>query len=77
MSVLKHLVWALVATIAAGALGLIAQTHGEPVNSMWLVIAAVCTYLIGYRFHAKFIAARVMPAITSGIIRLRSRGRIP
>jgi carbon starvation protein len=27
---------------------------------MWLVVAAVCTYLVGYRFYAKFIAAKVM-----------------
>ncbi|MBV9507030.1 MAG: carbon starvation protein A [Acidobacteriia bacterium] len=27
---------------------------------MWLVIGAACTYAVGYRFYAKFIAARVM-----------------
>jgi carbon starvation protein len=27
---------------------------------MWLVLAAACSYLLGYRFYAKFIAARVM-----------------
>jgi carbon starvation protein len=30
------------------------------VNSIWLVIAAACTYLVGYRFYAVFIAARAM-----------------
>lgn len=41
-------------------MGAIAQNQGEPVNSTWLVVAAVCTYLIGYRFYAAFIAAKVM-----------------
>ena len=35
-------------------------TRGEPINSLWLVVAAVGTYLIGYRFYAKWIAAKVM-----------------
>jgi carbon starvation protein len=34
--------------------------RGPPINSIWLVLAAVCTYLVGYRFYAKFIAAKVM-----------------
>ena len=27
---------------------------------MWLVVAAVCTYAIGYRFYSKFIAVKVL-----------------
>ena len=27
---------------------------------MWLVVAAVCTYAVGYRFYSKFIAAKVL-----------------
>ncbi len=41
-------------------LGAIALNRGEHINSLWLVVASACTYLIGYRFYAKFIAARVM-----------------
>jgi carbon starvation protein len=50
------------AIAAAGAmcLGGIAVSRGEPINSIWLVVAAVCTYLVGFRFYAKFIAAKVM-----------------
>jgi carbon starvation protein len=55
-----HLFWGAMACIAALSFGVIALQRGEPVNSMWLVLAAVCTYLIGYRFYAKFIAAKVM-----------------
>src|SRR5580658_5065286 len=55
-----RLLWVLLAIAAAFAVATIARSRGEPVNSMWLVVAAVCTYLIGYRFYAGFLAARVM-----------------
>ncbi len=57
---LARILWALIALAAAVCMGVIAQSQGEPVNSTWLVVAAVCTYLIGYRFYAAFIAAKVM-----------------
>jgi carbon starvation protein len=52
--------WIAVASGAAICLGAIASSRGEHINSMWLVMAAACSYLIGFRFYAKFIAARVM-----------------
>ncbi len=58
--ILTFLLWAVVSILGAVCLGAIAISRGEPINSMWLVVAAVCTYLIGYRFYAKFIATRVM-----------------
>src|SRR5215469_3690298 len=48
------------AVLAAFCLAGIAMHRNEPINSSWLVIAAACTYATGYRFYAKFIAARVM-----------------
>src|SRR5450432_4168979 len=60
MRILKRLMWALMAIVAAYALGVIATTRGESVNSMWLGVASVCTYLLGYRFYALFIATKVM-----------------
>ena len=60
MKVLGHLLWAAIAVLAAFCLAGIAINHGEPVNSMWMVVGAACTYAVGYRFYAKFIAARVM-----------------
>jgi carbon starvation protein len=49
-----------VAAVAAFCLGGIAINRGEPINSIWLVLAASCTYALGFRFYAKFIATRVM-----------------
>src|SRR5215204_4430915 len=60
MQIVWRLFWILVAMIAACSLGVIALERGEPVNSMWLVLAAAGTYAIGYRFYARFIAAKVM-----------------
>jgi carbon starvation protein len=37
-----------------------AGDYGEPVNSAYILIAALCTYAIGYRFYSKWIAARVL-----------------
>jgi carbon starvation protein len=59
----KHIynfIWAALAVFGAISLGAIARSRGEAVNSFWIVAAAICIFLIGYRFYAKFIAARVM-----------------
>ncbi|CAB3747809.1 carbon starvation CstA family protein [Paraburkholderia solisilvae] len=54
------LVWAAVALSGAFALGTIALAHGERVSALWVVIAAVCVYLIAYRFYSRFIANKVL-----------------
>lgn len=45
---------------AAFCLGGIALNRGEHINSIWLVLAAACSYATGYRFYSRFLAARVM-----------------
>jgi carbon starvation protein len=49
-----------VTVVAALALGKIALDRGEQINAMWLLSAAVCVYLLGYRFYSKFIAAKLL-----------------
>ena len=51
--------WTLVALVGAGAIAWIAISRGETVSAAWLITAAVCTYLIAYRFYSKFIATKV------------------
>ena len=58
--VFGHIAWVAVSVAAAFFLASIALDRGEPINSMWLVLAAGCTYLVGFRFYGKFIAAKVM-----------------
>ncbi|VVD63304.1 carbon starvation CstA family protein [Pandoraea terrigena] len=55
----QQLPWAAVAVVGACALGTVALSRGESVSALWIVIAAVCVYLIAYRFYSKFIASRV------------------
>ncbi len=57
---LSILVWLLVALLGAGAYFTIATRRGEPLNSAYILIAALCTYAIGYRFYSKWIAAKVL-----------------
>ncbi len=57
---LGYLAWGAVSVLGAVCLGAIAISRGEPINSIWLVLAACCTYLVGFRFYAKFVAAKVM-----------------
>jgi len=52
--------WFLVALLGAVAYATIALRRNEPINSGYLVIAAVCTYAIGHRFYSKWIAASVL-----------------
>ncbi len=58
--ILGRLLWAAIAAAGAFCLAGLAVDRDEPVNSIWLVIAAVCIYLIGFRFYSAFIAAKVM-----------------
>src|SRR5262245_11741384 len=55
-----RIVWAGISVLGAGAIGAIALYRDEPINAMWLIVAATCVYLIGFRFYSRFIALRVM-----------------
>jgi carbon starvation protein len=52
--------WILLSLVGAGALGAVALRRNEPINAMWIIVASVCIYLVGYRFYSRFIALRVM-----------------
>ncbi|MBL8271495.1 MAG: carbon starvation protein A [Steroidobacter sp.] len=54
-----RLLWILVALIGAFALSGVALHRAETISAMWIVVAAVCVYAIGYRFYSKWIATQV------------------
>src|SRR5918911_1639606 len=56
---LSLLVWVAVAALGAAAFAWLALSRGETVNAAWLLTAAVCTYLVAYRFYSRFIARRI------------------
>src|SRR5438876_632912 len=58
--ILGHVLWAAIAIMAALCLAAIALNRNEHINSFWLVVASACTYLVGFRFYAKFLSARVL-----------------
>ena len=60
MSIRSKLLWAAITALGALSFGIVALKRGEPVNAMWLVIAALCIYVIAFRFYGLFIANTVL-----------------
>ncbi len=64
--------WVAISLLGAGSLAAIAFSNGEKVNAVFLIVAAVSTFAVAYRFYSKFIAEKVFalsndnvtPAIT-------------
>lgn len=57
----KHrIIFGLVAVLGAVAWAIIAFFRGETINAVWFVIAAICTYVIGFRFYARLIEMKIV-----------------
>ena len=57
---MANLLWFLVAVAGAWAYATLAFHRGEQLNSVYILIAALCSYAIGYRFYSKWLAAKVL-----------------
>jgi carbon starvation protein len=57
---MANLLWFVVAVAGAWAYVTLAFHRGEPLNSAFILVAALCSYAIGYRFYSKWLAARVL-----------------
>src|SRR5687767_15524278 len=57
---LKYIGWLAVAVAGAVAWAMLALHRGETISAAWLVLAAVGTYLLAYRFYSRFLAYRVL-----------------
>ncbi|MEU7764423.1 carbon starvation CstA family protein [Nocardia sp. NPDC049190] len=55
----KKAIFAGIAVLGAIAWAVLAVSRGESVNAVWIVIAAVCTYILAYRFYARFIERKI------------------
>jgi carbon starvation protein len=55
-----NFLWVLLAVAGAWAYVTLALHRGERISSGYILVAALCTYAIGYRFYSKWIAARVL-----------------
>ncbi|WP_422748657.1 carbon starvation CstA family protein [Mycobacterium sp. WMMD1722] len=57
----KHrIVFGVIALIGAVAWLIIAFFRGETINAVWFVLAAICTYLVAFRFYARFIEMKIV-----------------
>ena len=66
-------IWSLVSLLGAASFARLALSRGESVNAAWLLVAALCTYAVAYRFYSKFIASRIFaldPARPTPAVRL-------
>ncbi|MEO8910489.1 MAG: carbon starvation CstA family protein [Gemmatimonadaceae bacterium] len=69
----KILLWSAISALGAVSFGWLALSRGEPVNAAWLLVAALCTYAVSYRFYSRFIASRIFaldPARPTPAVRL-------
>jgi carbon starvation protein len=57
--IFKIILWLAVSLLGAGSLAMLALSKAEPVNAVWILTAAICTFAIAYRFYSKFIAEKV------------------
>jgi carbon starvation protein len=56
---MRTIIWIGVSLVGAVAWGILALSRGETISAAWLVLAAVGTYLVGYRFYSRFLSDRV------------------
>jgi carbon starvation protein len=49
-----------VAVLGAGAISVLALARGEMISAAWIVVAGLCSYVVAYRFYARFIGQRII-----------------
>src|SRR3954466_16270857 len=54
------ILWVAIAALGAFAYVTLALRRGEHISSAYILLAALCSYAIGYRFYSKWIATRVV-----------------
>src|SRR6201984_620435 len=60
ITIRHRIVFAGIAVIGGIAWAIIAFARGETVNAVWFVAAAICTYIIAYRFYARLIEMKIV-----------------
>jgi carbon starvation protein len=56
----KKLIWIFLSVLGAVAFSIIALSRDESINALWFITAAICIYLVAYRFYGAWIAAKVL-----------------
>src|ERR1700741_5331734 len=60
ITIRHRIIFGVIAVIGAIAWAVIAFVRGETVNAVWFVAAAICTYIIGFRFYARLIEMKIV-----------------
>jgi len=53
------LLWIAVAALGAAGFAVLALSRGESISAAWILCAGVASYVIAYRFYARFLALKV------------------
>ncbi len=56
---LRLVAWALVGVTGACGYFVLASERREPLNAAWLLVSALCTYAVAYRFYSKWLSVKV------------------
>ena len=56
----RYAIWIVIALFGALCWGMLALARGETINAGWLLFAAIASYVIAFRFYARFIQTRVL-----------------
>lgn len=56
----NKILWFFVALLGACCFCYLALQNGEKVSALYLVVSAVCIYMIAYRFYGRFVAYKVL-----------------
>ena len=64
---MKKIIWFLISIAGAIAFSFIALARDESINAIWFIVAAICIYLIAYRFYSAWIAAKALVIDSSKI----------
>jgi len=58
--IVLNFVWLVVAALGAWGYVVLALHRGERISSAYVLLAALCTYAIAYRFYSKWVAAKIL-----------------
>lgn len=56
----RVLIWVGISALGALAVAVSALHKGEEINALWLVVAALCTFAVAYRFYSKWLVTKVL-----------------
>ncbi len=56
---LSAAIWVAIAAVGAAGFAVLALSRGESISAAWILAAGIASYVIAYRFYARFLAVRV------------------